>query len=122
MLQSNNNMGNVSSSPRLPPPARSGALLTLLAVCDVTLKMHDSHTVSVSMGLLCALQLPVNGEQDEPRVLLCECGQALKAGICRLTDGCGRQPLRINAPERDRKSCLLGRRLRAGRSESGRGG
>lgn len=37
----------------LPPPPHSTAPLTLLAVCDVTLKMHDSHAVSLSMGLLC---------------------------------------------------------------------
>lgn len=43
------------------------------------------------------------------------------AEICYLTDGCGRLSLRLNAPERDRESCLVGQRLRARCMASGNG-
>lgn len=39
--------------PPSPPPPRSSAPLTLLAVCDVTLKINDSHAVSLGVALLC---------------------------------------------------------------------
>lgn len=35
---------------------------------------------------------------------------SLRAEICYLTDGCGRLSLRLNAPERDSESCLVGQR------------
>lgn len=43
---------NLLHPPPFSPLPLSSAPLTLLAICDVTLKMHDSRAVTLSMGLL----------------------------------------------------------------------
>ena len=124
-----------SSSSSSPPPPHGSALLTLLAVCDVTLKMHDSHAVSLSMGLLCVCVCVrarrrtcltcwvIKGQthtHTHTHTRYCVGrGRALsKPKICYLTDGCGRLSLRLNAPERavwlDGDSELDGRRVGGG--------